>query len=199
MRLRENRPGEVRLFIASERHPLVADAIRVEVLAHGETTWRKKALTPASWRHLGFGVYVLALDGEEVGSAGELALIVAGRGDLEASLPPSLHRFDVVPVIEAPGSRAMMRTTFVGRVIALDERPIPNAHLIVRLMQPLGMQGDFIAAQPITVQCDGEGQFEFDAPTGATLHVNIPCLPMQKQFVVPPPAAIGMPILLTSL
>ena len=199
MRLREHRRGEVRIVIVSDRHPLAADEMRVELLADGETTWREKTLTPASWRHLGSGVYALALDPDDVGSAGELAVLVASRDDLEHAIPPRLHTFDVMPVVEAQRGRASMRTTLVGRVITLDEKPIPNAQLVVRLMQPLAIHGDFITAQPTTVQCDGDGRFEFDAPTGATLHVNIPCLPMQKQFVVPPPAAIGMPILLTSL
>jgi hypothetical protein len=200
MRLFESRRADLRILVGGPepRIGLKPDHVRVELLPAGAVAWREKALTPSSFRDLGRGVYALAFDPDEVGGPGVLAFVVSGRDGLDPPLAPMLHSYEVAPATSA-ADRITIRTTLTGRVVTIDDKPIPQSKVIVRPIQPFTICGTFVSIQAVNIDCDADGRFEFDALAGATLNVQIPVVGVNKNIVVPPPPAPGLPIALSSL
>jgi hypothetical protein len=165
----------------------------------GASTWTPKELTPANWQEAGHGLYVLTLDPAEFDATGDLAIFVEGRPDLQPGIVPILEAFDVVegrPI----GMPPIPQTTLCGRVLSLDQKGKPKAVVFARVAQlPLIIGGAAVCNDPLTVETNEDGYFELTVITGAVVQVQITAINYQRQFVVPPPPAPGVPVRLFSL
>lgn len=165
----------------------------------GAVSWTEKKLTPANWQDAGHGVYVLTIDPEEFEATGPLVVLVEGAVALKPSISPVLKMFDVLQARLRDASAAAVRTQLVGYVATGALKGKPKAQVIIRpAVLPLVIGGVVVTNEAMTIETDDDGRFEFDWIAGATINVQIPFANYQRQFVVPPPPAPGMPVVLFS-
>lgn len=194
MDLLEGQRAHVDVLVRSTDERIVPERVECLIKRPRESQWRTKALTPASWLALGHGVYSLRLDPEDLPEPGAMSVLVKGEG-----IEPTLSSFRVVPQHHTSPTDVML-TTLVGRVVGLDGKPKPKAQVVARLATaPLNVGGVAISNEAITVEADEDGEVMLKLVTGATVHVTIQAVNWNKQFVVPPPLAAGLPVRIFSL
>jgi len=194
MDLVEGQRFHVDMLVRGTDERIAPERVECLIKRPRESQWRTKALTPASWLALGHGVYSLRLDPEDLPEPGLMSVLVKSEG-----LEPTLSSFRVVPRHHSSPTDVML-TTLVGRVVGLDGKPKPKAQVVARLATaPVNVAGIAISNEASTVETDDEGEVTLRLVTGATVHVTIQAVNWNKQFVVPPPLAAGMPVRLFSL
>lgn len=207
-RLVEGRHAEVDVILRTDgerpghtvpRLGLRTEDVLCRLKARGTPSWQAKVLTPANWRECGHGVYTLDLAPEEFDGADRLVVFVEGRAELRPSFTPALLSFEVVPA-QPSGVPGIPQTTLCGHVLTLGLAGKQKAQVTARVAQvPLVLGGAGISNDVVTVETDESGYFELVLVTGALVTVNVQAINYQRQFVVPPPPAPGIPVRLFSL
>jgi hypothetical protein len=209
MKLIHGRPNSVDLLIRSDDHRaspanpprtgLRPDDVVCRLKRSGTLAWSHKELTPASWQDAGHGIYVLSLTAEDIGDAQALTVLITGSHELKQPIVPMQQMFEVVEP-EWLGPTPIPETILCGRILTLDEKGKPKAQVIARVAQfPLLVGAAAITNDAITVETNDDGFFELKVVTGAIVHIQIPAIQYQKQIVVPPAPAPGIPVRLFSL
>lgn len=207
-RLVEGRHAEIDVILrtAGERSGQIAPrvGVRAEDVScrckrRGIPAWNDKALTPASWRDCGHGVYTLDLAPEEFHAADQLTVLIEGSAELRPPIEPELLTFEVVTAPPS-GVPAIPQTILCGHVLTLNLTGKQKAQVTATVAQvPLVLGGAGIARDLVTVETDADGYFELTLVTGALVTVQIAAINYQRQLVVPPPPAPGIPVRLFSL
>jgi hypothetical protein len=183
-------------------HPrtgLGAQDVVCRLKREGVPAWADKELTPASWRDCGHGVYQLALAPDEFENTDRLTILVEGSAELRPAILPELVPLSVV---DAPprGIPTVPQTILCGHVITLDMKGKHRAVVTARVAQlPHLVGGAAISNDPINAETDEQGYFQVTVPTGAIVAVAIPAINYQRQVVVPPAPASGIPVRLFTL
>jgi hypothetical protein len=209
MRLTHGRQNALDLLIRTEdyngnppdppRHGLRPHDVVCHVKRSGSLAWVRKDLTPANWQDSGYGVYVLTLEADDIADASTVTLLVGGAPGLKPPILPFQETFEVEQKPQR-GTTPIPETILIGRLVTLAEQGKPKAQVTARVAQfPLVVGGVAITNDPIMVETDDEGAFELHVVTGALIQVNIPAVQYQRQFIVPPPPAPGIPVRLFSL
>jgi hypothetical protein len=167
----------------------------------GATRWASKRLLAQSWRDAGQGAYVLALDPGDTDTPGALFVLLEGAPHLVPLILPRLCECEVVPAPQAHAARTdLERTTLVGQIVGLDDRPVGRAAVTARLLQvPLVLAGVAVASDPILTQSDDDGFFALSLLAGATVDLEIPVLRFRRTMVVPQAPAPGVPVRLFAI
>ncbi len=182
----------------SSRSGLRPDDLVCSLKHASAVAWTEKRLTPANWQDAGHGVYVLTIEADEFDGTGPLVVLVESAPELKPAIVPVLQTFDVMRKHDA--ALSAVQTKLVGEVATLALRGKPKAQVIIRLaVLPLVIGGVALTNEAVTLETDEEGRFEFDAVAGSTINVQIPLANYQRQFVVPPPPAPGLPVKLFSI
>lgn len=198
--------GDVMLRTPGERsgHTVPRLGVRPEDVTcrckrRGVPAWRDKMLTPATWRDCGHGVYTLDLAPDEFHSADQLTVLLEGSTELRPAIVPELLTFEVVTAPPS-GVPAIPQTTLCGHVLTLSLNGKQKAQVTATVAQvPLVLGGAGIARDVVTVETDETGFFELTLVTGALVTVQVQAINYQRQLVVPPPPAPGIPVRLFSL
>lgn len=207
-RLVEGRHAEVDVILRTpgERsgHTVPSLGVRAEDITcrckrRGVPAWQDKMLTPANWRDCGHGVYTLELAPDEFRDADQLVVLLEGNGEVRPSIVPELLTFEVVTT-PLSGVPAIPQTILCGHVLTLGLAGKQKAQVTATVAQvPLVLGGAGISRDVVTVESDETGYFELILVTGALVTVQVPAINYQRQLVVPPPPAPGIPVRLFSL
>ncbi len=207
--LSQNRPASLDFVLrtddAARQYPLRAglspDDVDCQVKRAGAPAWQPKALTPTTFRDVGHGAYVIALEAAELDTVGALLVLLTGHAGLAPALLPSLAMLDVVLARELHAARPDLdRTILTGQVAGLDGRPLQNATVTATLLEvPVLLGGVAIAGDVVIASCDGDGFFELPLLSGATVDVQIPAARYRRTLVVPFPPAPGAPVRLFAI
>lgn len=203
-RLIEGRRAEVDVILRSADGAIPRPGVRCDDVAcrykrRGAPAWKEKLLTPATWRDCGHGVYTLDLAPDEFDGADQLVVFLHGTSELERPFAAELLTFEVAPP-HSTGAPAIPQTTLCGHVLTLALQGKQKAQVTARVAQvPLVLGGAGVSNDVVSAETDESGYFELVLVTGALVNVQVPAINYQRQFVVPPPPAPGIPVRLFSL
>lgn len=178
---------------------LRTEGVLCRLKRRGTPAWKMKVLTPASWRDCGHGVYTLDLAPEEFEDTDRVVVFFEPTETLRPSFAPELVTCEVVPP-PPTGAPSIPQTTLCGHILTLGLNGKQKAQVTARVAQvPLVLGGAGISNDVVAAETDETGYFELTLVTGALVSVQVQAINYQRQFVVPPPPAPGIPVRLFSL